>query len=49
VHNLPQRPNRIKLNGEELKSKNHSWNPVTNKLMIQVTCTTEKATVTIEK
>lgn len=49
VHNLPQRPIRIKLNGEELKSKNHSWNPVTNKLMIQVTCTTEKATVTIEK
>lgn len=49
VHNLPQRPVNIKINGDVVKSKKYSWNPVTNKLMINITCSTEKTIVTIEK
>lgn len=49
VHNLKVRPLQIVVNGEVVKAKNISWNPITNKLIFFVTCSTTDTEVIIQK
>ncbi len=49
VHNLAGRPESVMINGRKLNDKNLSWNPVTSKLMINVSCTITKSEVVINK
>lgn len=49
VHNLDSRPSSIIINGEKLKSKYISWNPVTYKLIFYVECSTKNTDVVINK
>lgn len=49
VHNLKVRPLQIVVNGEVVKAKDISWNPITNKLIFFVTCSTTDTEVIIQK
>lgn len=49
VHNLKVRPLQIVVNGKVVKAKDISWNPITNKLIFFVTCSTTETEVIIQK
>ncbi len=49
VNSLSGRPESVLINGRKLNDKNISWNPVTSKLMINVSCTVTKSEVVIKK
>ncbi len=49
IHSLEYRPKSVSINGKKIKSKEISWNPVTNKLIVNVKCGTEITTIDISK
>jgi len=49
VFNLADRPQGITINGKAMSAKQIMWNPVKNKLMIDVECTTQSTEIVIQK
>lgn len=49
VHNLAMKPSSIVVNGQPINPKKISWNPVTNKLIFDVVCTTTNSDIIINK
>ena len=49
VHNLAMKPASIVVNGQPINPKKISWNPVTNKLIFDVVCTTTNSDIIINK
>lgn len=49
IFNLDQKPQGITINGKPLKQSEIMWNPVTNKLMFEASCTISTADIIIRK